>query len=76
MTTITLFAIALTLTITALTLLITRRTGSRTTTLEGLATERRHTTDARAVGGIFGVHGAGTTATAALTAPESTRTFH
>ena len=50
--------------------------GREVVTVEGLATERTHTVNARAVGGIFGVHGAGTEATAGLTAPESTKAFH
>ncbi|MCF2528210.1 hypothetical protein [Yinghuangia soli] len=75
MLTIALFAAALAVAVTVLTLVVRSRT-SRTATVEGLATERRHTTTARAAGGIWGVHGAGTQATAARTAPESTRAFH
>ncbi|HSA50032.1 MAG TPA: hypothetical protein VLH10_07965 [Yinghuangia sp.] len=76
MATIALLAAALATAITVLTVVIARRTARRTGTVEGLAIERTRTTDARAVGGIFGVHGAGAEATAALTAPEATRTFH
>ncbi|MEU8135627.1 hypothetical protein [Streptodolium elevatio] len=76
MVTIALFAAALAAALIALTILVTRRSPSRTTTVEGLATERAHTTTARAVGGLWGVHGAGTEATAGLTAPESTKSFH
>jgi hypothetical protein len=76
MVTIALFALVVTAAIATLTFVTMRRSATRTTTPEGLATEHTHTTDARAVGGIFGVHGAGTQATAALTTPESTRTFH
>ncbi|GCD93023.1 hypothetical protein [Embleya hyalina] len=67
---------ALAVVVVALTVVVSRRAACRTTTVEGLATERAHTVDARAVGGIWGVHGAGAETTAGLTAPESTRTFH
>ncbi|WP_436776121.1 hypothetical protein [Yinghuangia sp. YIM S09857] len=76
MATIALFATALAAALIVLTVLVARRSPTRTTTVEGLASERTHTVTARAVGGIWGVHGAGAEATAALTAPESTKTFH
>lgn len=76
MTTIVIFALTLATALAILTLITRARARRRSTLPEALATERTHTTTARAVGGIWGVHGAGTEATYGLTAPESTRTFH